>query len=98
MSRCAGTFVTNFVEWLVLVGGEVSCTCSLFVDSIRFIIYFYLFLAVISVGYLLLIIIDVAQVAHMICALIAVEIFKKQLQITIKNLKQSKQKLLIEIY
>ena len=98
MSRCAGTFVTNFVEWLVLVGAEVSCTCSLFLDNIRFIIYFYLFLAVISVGYLLLIIIDAVQVVHMICALVAVEIFEKQLQITIKNPKQSKQKLLIEIY
>ena len=98
MSRCAGIFVTNFVELLVLVGAEASCTCSLFLDSIRFIIILICFLAAISVGYLLLIIIDVAQVAHMICALIAVEIFEKQLQITIKNLKQSKQKLLIEIY
>ncbi|WVY96460.1 hypothetical protein V8G54_028611 [Vigna mungo] len=46
-------------------------------------------LRAISVGYLLLIIIDGVQIAHMICALIAVEIFEKQLQITIKNLRQS---------
>jgi len=43
MSRCAGTFVTNFVEWLILLGADKSSTCSLFIDSIGIIIYFDLF-------------------------------------------------------
>jgi len=89
MSRCAGTFVTNFVEWLILLGADASSTCSLFIDSVGIIIYFDFLLAAISVGYLLLIIIDAVQIAHMICALIAVEIFEKQLLIAMKNPRQS---------